>query len=123
MTALTWSLVAVVAGGTAAGDVLQSAAMKRHGEIRDFRPGALGRVLGSVARDWRIAGAISFYAVAFFTLMRLLSLAPVSVAVPATAASYVLDTLFARYLLGEYVAWRRWAGSALVACGVAILSM
>jgi hypothetical protein len=38
---MRWLLVAVIAVATTASDVMQAAAMKRHGEIRDFRPGAL----------------------------------------------------------------------------------
>jgi drug/metabolite transporter (DMT)-like permease len=45
-----------------------------------------------------------------------------SFAVPATAVSYVLETIFAKYLLKEPVNWGRWAGASLVACGVALLA-
>ena len=41
---MIWLLVAGVVGSTVGADVLQSAEMKRHGEIRDFRPGRLARV-------------------------------------------------------------------------------
>jgi len=35
--------VSIIAAATTVSDVLQAAAMKRHGEIRDFRLGALRR--------------------------------------------------------------------------------
>jgi hypothetical protein len=38
-------------GATTAGEVLQAAGMRRHGEIRDFRPGAIGRALAVLARN------------------------------------------------------------------------
>ena len=41
--------------------------------------------------------------------------------VPATAATYVLETILAKYLLREHVDWRRWTGATLVAGGVALL--
>ena len=42
---MKWLLVALMVGATTAGEVLQAAGMRRHGEIRDFRPGAIGRAL------------------------------------------------------------------------------
>jgi uncharacterized membrane protein len=55
--------------------------------------------------------------------MTLLTVADLSFAVPATAASYVLETVFARYILKEQVSGQRWAGALLVACGVALVAL
>ena len=120
---MKWLLVAIIAAGTTTGDLLQSKGMRHHGEIHDFRPGAIGRVLATLARDRRMIGAVFGYAVSFFAFLRLLSIAPLSFAVPATATSYVLDTVLAKYLLKERITWHRWAGATLVACGVALLSL
>ena len=120
---MKWLLVAVIAAATTASDVLQSAAMKRHGEIRDFRPGALGRVLAILARNKLIIASVAAMAVSFFAFIALLSVADLSFAVPATAASYVLETVLAKYVLQEPVTMERWAGASLVACGVALLSL
>lgn len=120
---MKWALVAVVALSTTAGDVLQSAAMKRHGEVKDFRPRAMARSLRILVREPRMLAAIAAYAVSFFAFLRLLSVAQISFAVPATAVSYVLETILARYLLKERVTWKRWAGALMVACGVALLSL
>ncbi|MGA3077403.1 MAG: hypothetical protein ABSG56_27425, partial [Bryobacteraceae bacterium] len=87
---MNWLLVALIAAATTASDVLQSAAMKRHGEIRDFRPGALGRVLALLARNKLIVASVAAMTVSFFAFIALLSVADLSFAVPATAASYVL---------------------------------
>jgi uncharacterized membrane protein len=54
--------------------------------------------------------------------MTLLSVADVSFAVPATAASFVLETAMAKVILKEHIGARRWVGASLVACGVALLS-
>jgi len=120
---MKWLLVAVIAAATTASDVLQSAAMKRHGEIRDFRPGALGRVLAILARNKLIIASVAAMAVSFFAFIALLSVADLSFAVPATAGSYVLETVLAKYVLLEPVTMERWAGASLVACGVALLSL
>jgi uncharacterized membrane protein len=118
-----WLLVAVIAAATTISDVLQAAAMKRHGEIRDFRPGALGRLLAMLARNKLIVASVAAMTVSFFAFIALLSVADLSFAVPATAASYVLETVLAKYLLKEPVTLGRWAGASLVACGVALLSL
>jgi drug/metabolite transporter (DMT)-like permease len=118
-----WVLVAVIAAATTISDVLQAAAMKRHGEIHDFRPGALGRLLGMLVRNRMIVASVFAMTVSFFAFIALLSLADLSFAVPATAASYVLETVLAKYLLKEPVTLGRWAGASLVACGVALLAL
>jgi drug/metabolite transporter (DMT)-like permease len=118
-----WILVAIVAAGTTVGDLLQSKAMKGHGEMHDFRPGAILRTLFKVVRDPRILASVMGYAVAFAAFFKLLSIADVSFAVPATASSYVVETVLAKYLLKERVGWHRWTGALLVACGVAMLSL
>jgi drug/metabolite transporter (DMT)-like permease len=119
---MKWLLVSVIVLATTAGEVLQAIGMKRHGEIRDFRPGALGRVASALARSRYILGSIAAMAVSFFAFMALISVTELSFAVPATAASYVLETVLAKYLLKEQVGWKRWAGAGLVASGVALLS-
>jgi drug/metabolite transporter (DMT)-like permease len=120
---MKWLLVAVIAIATTVSDVLQAAAMKRHGEIHDFRPGALRRVLALLARNKLIVASVAAMTVSFFAFIALLSIADISFAVPATAASYVLETVLAKYLLKEPVTWGRWAGASLVACGVALLAL
>ena len=119
---MKWLLVLVIVLATGAGEILQAIGMKRHGEIHDFRPGALGRVASALARCRYIVAAIGAMAVSFFAFMALISVTELSFAVPATAASYVLETVLAKYLLQEQVSWKRWAGAGLVACGVTLLS-
>jgi uncharacterized membrane protein len=55
--------------------------------------------------------------------MTLLSRADLSFAVPASAASFVIETVLARFVLRERVDFRRWVGAALVAGGVALLAV
>jgi drug/metabolite transporter (DMT)-like permease len=104
------------------GEVLQAKGMRAHGEIHDFRPGALGRVLQAIARNRMILASVGAMTISFFSFMTLLSVADVSFAVPATAASYVLETLLAKFILNERISGRRWVGASLVACGVALLA-
>jgi len=46
-----------------------------------------------------------------------------SFAVPVSAVTYALETVLAKYVLKERVNWLRWAGAALVICGVALVSL
>lgn len=120
---MKWALVAIIVTATSAGELLQTAGMKRHGEIRDFRPGALRRVFASLARNWFVGASIVLMAISFFAFMKLLSVADLSFSVPATAASYVVETVLAKYLLGEQVSSKRWAGAACVVFGVVLLAL
>jgi len=120
---MKWLLVTIIVAATTIGEILQAIAMRRHGEIRDFRPGAIGRLLGILARNSFIVASVGAMAVSFFAFMALLSVSDMSFAVPATAASYVTETILAKYLLKEHVGLGRWAGASLVACGVALLSL
>ena len=120
---MTWFLVGVIVSATVLADYFQTRAMRRHGEIHDFRPGALGRAAATLARKGYVITAVAMMAVSFFAFLTLLSRADLSFAVPATAASFVINTVVARYLLKERVNWRRWTGAGLVACGVALLAL
>jgi len=120
---MKWALVAIIVGATTCGDLLQTFGVKKHGEIHDFRLGALGRALAAVARNPYVVVSVFMMAVSFFAFMALLKVADLSFAVPATAATYVLETILARYLLGEQVSRKRWAGALLVACGVVLVAL
>jgi drug/metabolite transporter (DMT)-like permease len=111
----------VVLTGTA-GDLCVTYAMKQIGEVHSFRPSV---VLPMLARAFRLAWmwlGIALMAIAFFSLLALLSWADASLVVPATALSYVSGAIGAKFLLGEKIAPMRWAGVVLVCIGVALLS-
>lgn len=114
---MPWLLVSAIVTATATGDVLQSWEMKRHGEA------TIADTAGRVFRRPLLIASIGCMAVSFFAFLMLLRVADLSFAVPATAASFVVETLAARLLLREKVDARRWAGALLVACGVALLAL
>jgi drug/metabolite transporter (DMT)-like permease len=99
-----WVLVGAVVGATVVCDLLQSHGMRRGG------------------RKWKLPLSVLFMAISFFAFTQLLKIADLSFAVPATAASLVLETLLARIILKERVSRHRWAGALLVAVGVALLA-
>ena len=114
-----WLWVGVIVMSTTIADVLQSIEMKRHGEVEDFRPSAFARLI----RRPLLLLSIGAMAVSFFSFLALLSVADLSFAVPATAASFVVETILAKFLLKENVDARRWTAALLVACGVALLAV
>lgn len=120
---MKWLLVGLIVFSTVLADLLQSREMKAHGEVSDFRPQGIARLLANLACRWRLITAIGFMALSFFSFMALLSRADLSFAVPATAAGLVLETLMARFYLKEKVSRKRWIGAGLVACGVALLTL
>lgn len=105
---------------TVVGDLLQTREMKKVGEVHDFRPGNL---LPELARRKYLIVAVVFMAVSFFAFVKLLSIADLSFAVPASAGTVVLETILAKLLLKEQVNIHRWTGAVLVACGVALLAV
>lgn len=118
---IAWLLVGVIMASTITGDLLQTAEMKRHGEVR-FTNGRLRRSLGIVTRPLLLL-TILCMAVSFFAFLKLLTVADLSFAVPATAGTFVLETILAKIVLKERINTLRWAGACLVACGVALLAL
>jgi drug/metabolite transporter (DMT)-like permease len=119
---MKWFLVLMVICATTVGDVFRSLGMRRHGEIHDFRPGAIGSAIGMVARNTYVIISTCAMAVSFFSFMKLVSIAPMSFAVPMSAAAFIPETLFARLVLKETVDWRRWTGVAMILAGVVFIT-
>ncbi len=115
---MQWVLLAIMVASTVVGDVLQTIEMKKVGEVQK-----LGGLLGELVRRKYLILAIAFMAISFFAFLKLLSIADLSFAVPASAATVVLETILAKTMLKEHVDLRRWGGAGLVACGVALLAL
>ena len=120
---MKWIYIAITVGATTIGEVLQAAGMRRHGEIRDFRPGAIGRAIAVLSKNAFVIGSVVCLAVSFFAYLGLLTTSELSFAVPVTAVTYVLETVLAKHILKEKVNWLRWVGASLVICGVALVSL
>jgi uncharacterized membrane protein len=121
MTARTALFIGIIVMAGQLGDICLSLAMKTVGEVKRFTPLNVLRFLGRAIRvNWLWIG-IGLMAVAFFSLLALLSWANVSLVVPATAASYAVGALGAKFLLGENVTHERWIGVIIVCVGVALV--
>jgi len=119
---MKWLLVLILVAATTAGDVFRSMGMKHHGEIHDFRPDALGRALAALVQNRYVIISTLSMAVSFFSFIKLVAIAPMSFAVPMSAATFIPETILARVLLKEQVDWRRWTGALLIAAGVVFIS-
>lgn len=117
---MKWLLVGLMVAATVASDLLQSREMKRAGEHSVDARGLL-RLARLIAERRFLALAVACMAVSFFTFMALVQTEPLSFAVPASAASFVFETLSAKFLLRENVGVRRAAGALLVLCGVVLV--
>jgi drug/metabolite transporter (DMT)-like permease len=119
----TLILYFLVIGAGTGGELCVSRAMKVVGEVKDFRPTSLLRVVLRALRvSWMWAG-VGMMATAFFSLLAVLSRDNVSLVVPVTALSYGAGALGGKFFLGEKVTPRRWAGVMLVCVGVALVIM
>lgn len=110
----------VVVAGTG-GELCVTRAMKHVGEVDDFRPSAVARaILHAMRVPWMWIG-VGLMALAFFSLLAMLSIENVSFVVPLTALSYAVGALGGVFFLGERVTRRRWAGVLLVCIGVTLV--
>ncbi|HWG58845.1 MAG TPA: EamA family transporter [Candidatus Acidoferrales bacterium] len=116
-------LFSIIIIGGPAGEICMSAAMKRVGEVSDFRPMALLRVAARAAAMRQVWIGFALMALAFFGLLAMLSLENVSFVVPVTALSYAASAPGGRIFLGERITPQRWIGVALVCLGVALVCL
>jgi drug/metabolite transporter (DMT)-like permease len=117
---MKWILVALMVSATVLSDLLQSREMKRAG-AQSVEPRGLLRLLRMIGQRRFLILAIACLAVSFFSFMALVQSEPLSFAVPASALSFVLETLLAKLVLRERISVRRAAGTLIVLCGVILV--
>ncbi|MGB8888111.1 MAG: EamA family transporter [Candidatus Korobacteraceae bacterium] len=103
------------------GELCLGRAMKETGELQRFRPRAMIDLLWRALQLKWIWIGVAMMAVAFFSLLLLLSFDDVSFVVPVTALSYLVGALGGIFFLGERVSPQRWIGIALVCVGVSLV--
>ncbi|MBV8828577.1 MAG: EamA family transporter [Acidobacteriaceae bacterium] len=118
---MKWILLSIIVLATVMSDLLQSYEMKRSGE-QSVDARGLGRLLRMIVSRRYLLLSILCMAVSFFAFMALVQTAPLSFAVPASAATFVLETVLAKFVLREDVGKRRAAGALLVLGGVILLA-
>ena len=118
---MKWLLVAITVVATTLSDLLQSYELKRAGQ-QSVSARGIARLAATVARRKYLILSIVFLAFSFFSFMALVQSQPLSFAVPASAASFILETIAAKLVLHEQVGPRRAAGTLLVLGGIILLA-
>ncbi len=103
------------------GEIAMTAGMKQVGELDRYGVRDILWFLGRAATNGWIWVAIPLLAASFYSLLILLSWAPISLVIPASAFNYVVGTFGAKYLLREDVTTKRWLGVLCVCIGVALV--
>lgn len=91
-----------------------------HEDERPVGRGIRGFLAGLVRSRW-IAFGVVIYAIEFVFWFGALTLAPLSLAIPFAALSYCGVVVASRWILREHVSVQRWAATAVVAAGVALV--
>lgn len=120
---MKWAWVCVVVIASTFGDVSNAKGIPERGEIDDFHPSALVCVLRYIVTQRNVLLGIACNALSLAALLALLSMAPLSFGVPATALSYVLETVIAKWYLHEAVNGKRWLGVLLVVGGIVFIAV
>ena len=116
-------MLAVLIISGSAGEIALTHGVKKVGEPARLRPRPLLIFLWRALRNGWFWMGVPLMAMSFYALLVLLSWEPISFVIPASALSYVVGTLGAKYLLGEEVSAVRWAGVFLVCAGVALVTV
>jgi drug/metabolite transporter (DMT)-like permease len=117
---MKWILVVAMVAATAVSDLLQSFEMKQAGQQSVGARGLMRLLRMTMQRRYLIL-SIACLAVSFFSFMALVQMGPLSFAVPASGASFILETLMAKVFLHEHVSLRRAAGALIVLAGVVLI--
>ena len=105
------------------GDLLLARGMRKCGAVKWQGFIALFSQVKRIVLTPEIPAAIFCMAVFFFTWLALLSRADLSLILPMTAVTYVLNGLGAGPFLGEKVGRRRWIGIWVITVGVAVVTL
>ena len=114
--------LAVLVLSSTSGDIAITFGMKSVGEPDRLRPHAVLKFLGRAVRNGWFWAGVPLMALSFFSLLLLLSWAPITLVIPASALSYVVGTFGAKFILSEDVSTARWAGVIFVCIGVALVA-
>jgi len=120
-----WLAILAVVVSSCAGDVLLSRAMKKIGDLGQWRRrrGLTFVVMLALRNRYFLLGVVSM-AISFYSLLFGLSWNDVSLIGPAAASlTFVANAIAAKIFLHEHVDRRRWAAALLVAAGVVLMGV
>ncbi len=118
MTLKRYLVLLGVAVFQAVGDTFLSRGMKEVGEISLRHPQQL---ILSLANPW-VTGGILLLLCFMASYLASLSWADLTYILPASAISYILLALLAKFMLHEQISVARWAGIGLIVAGVGFVA-
>ena len=118
MTVRKYIVLFAVAALAACGDVSLSRGMKAFGAVT---LASLPSVFAALLNPWVVLGILLLIGF-FISYLTALSWADLTYVLPATAVSYILMVLLAKFFLDEHVTAWRWLGVALITIGVGFVA-
>lgn len=114
----TWLAIFAISLSDSAGDVLLALGMKKVGKLESFPLKSMVKSVTKIITNPLIISGITCQALAFFCFIAVLSWADISLVRPATALTYVMSMLGAKFLLKEKIQQAKLMGIVLIALGV-----
>jgi drug/metabolite transporter (DMT)-like permease len=105
------------------GDLLNAKAMKTIGDITSFSLSGIFQWLKKILTNTNIIIGVSCQAIALLLLISLLSWDDLSLIRPASAISYLITLISAKYILHEKINRGRFIGICWILVGVITLSL
>jgi drug/metabolite transporter (DMT)-like permease len=118
---MKWILLTIVIVTSVLADLLQSREMKNAAAANKDETLGLIAIVKAVGTRRYLILAIACMTVSFFAFLALVQTEPLSFAVPASALTFVIETVLARLALKERVDARRAAGTLFVLFGIVLL--
>jgi drug/metabolite transporter (DMT)-like permease len=117
----TYALILFIVLFAPLGNVLLSKGMKGVGSAKNWTPGDIVHIFGSIITSGYIWLGIACLLTFFVAYMVVLSWADYSYVQPASSFSYAVVALLGYFLLGEAVPLLRWIGIFVICVGVFVV--
>jgi uncharacterized membrane protein len=115
----TWLAVFIISFADATGDILMAKGMK---QVTNNSDGRIWKTITRVIGNRNILGGVVSQATAFVAMIAALSWADISLIRPASALTYIISMLGAKFILNEKLAKGRLVGISMIALGVLFLA-
>lgn len=115
----TWLAVFIISFADATGDILMAKGMK---QVTNNSDGRIWKTITRVIGNRNILGGVLSQATAFGAMIAALSWADISLIRPASALTYIISMLGAKFILNEKLAKGRLVGISMIALGVLFLA-
>lgn len=103
------------------GQLLLRTGMEKVGYIGTARLSRPAQLVLAIARTPQVLAGLVVFAASAAIWLIVLSRVPLSFAYPFVGLTYLLTTLFAKFILGERVPGLRWAGLAMIIAGILVV--